>query len=247
MTAVLPWATFIICLAITAIRLPGALRGHNRSLFAIFALITLAILLSIEGPYMAIDAALGGINLTNLLLRFVLYATFLLVGVKAAKGFGSPAGVRAIRGPVGLVVLGLVAGLTVFFFVLTDTRGSTVGLTGLPFSPSLEAYAALGRLYPGYVSACLLPGIWRTVFGPGPALLRVASAVFMLGLLLLLLSQTFPLIPPALAWLRPLINYSAALSIALGLAGIGLSKVVARRREARAAKVQPQRIRGKAS
>lgn len=230
MTAVLPWATLIVCLAITVVRLPSALRGHNRSLFGIFALITLAILLSIEGPYLAIDAALGGINLTNLLLRFVLYATFLLVGVKAARGFGSPAGVRAIQGPAGLVVLGAVAGLTVLFFALTDTRGSTVGLIALPFSHSLEAYAALGRLYPGYVAACLLPGIWRTVAGSGPVLLRVASGLFMLGLVLLLASQLFPLIPPSLAWLRPLINYSAALGVALGLGGIGLSKVVDRRR-----------------
>ncbi|MCA4133836.1 hypothetical protein [Arthrobacter sp. M4] len=247
MTGVLPWATLIVCLAITMIRLPGALRGHNRSLFWIFALITFAILLSIEGPYLTIDALLGGINLTNLLLRFILYATFLLVGVKAAKGFGSPNGVRAIRGPIGLAVLAVVAGLTVFFFLLTDTRGSSVGLTGLPFSHSLEAYAALGRLYPGYVSACLLPGIWRTVVGHGPLLLRVASALFMLGLVLLVISQTFPLIPPALAWLRPLINYSAALSIALGLGGIGLSKVVSRRQNGPVPGVRTDRVRGKAS
>jgi hypothetical protein len=247
MTAVLPWATLIVCLAITVARLPSALRGHNRSLFGIFALITLAILLSIEAPYLAIDAALGSFNLTNLLLRFVLYAAFLLVGVKAAKGFGSPAGVWAIRGPVGLVVLGAVAGLTVLFFFLTDTRGSTVGLTGLQFSASLEAYGALGRLYPGYVSACLLPGIWRTIAGNGPVLLRVASGLFFLGLILLLVSQLFPLIPPSLAWLRPLINYSAALGMAIGLAGIGVSKVVAKRGRRGQARTVVNRVRDETS
>lgn len=226
----LPWATLVVCLGITLARLPGAVRGHNRSLFWIFALITLAILLSIHGPYLAIDGLLGGFNLTNLILRFVLYATFLAVGVKAAKAFGSPAGDRAIRGPAGLAVLGLVAALTVWTFIISETQGSTAGLSGLTWGPSLEAYAALGRLYPAYVAVCLIPGIWRTVTSPGPALLRIAAALLVLGFSLLVVSQLFPLIPPSLRWLMPLINYSAALSIAVGLAGIGVSKAVARRR-----------------
>ncbi|MDR6986130.1 hypothetical protein J2Y66_000593 [Paenarthrobacter nitroguajacolicus] len=235
MMAVLPWVTLVVCLAITAARIPSALRGENRVVFYIFALISLDILLSIEGPYLVIDAVLGGINVTNLLLRFLLYGTFLLMGIKIAMGFDSPSAVRAIRGSWGLAVLGITVVLTTFFFVITDTRGSTVGMTGLTWGPSMEAYAALGRFYPGYVSACLLPAIWRTVVGRYPALLRAASALLFAGLTLLLASQLFPLIPAVHLWLRSLINYSAVLATAVGLAGIWFSKAYSRRKQRLAA------------
>lgn len=235
MTAVLPWATLLVCLAITIARIPSLLRGENRVVFYIFALITLDILLSIEAPYLAIDALLGGVNVTNLILRFLLYGTFLLMGIKIAMGFASRSAERAIRGPWGLTVLGITVALTTFFFVITDTRGSTAGMTGLTWGPSMEAYAALGRFYPGYVSACLLPAIWRTIVGRYPALLRAASALLFIGLALLLVSQLFPLIPLVHLWLRSLINYSAVLATAIGLAGIWFSKAFARRKARRTA------------
>ncbi|WP_332601707.1 hypothetical protein [Arthrobacter sp. S2(2024)] len=229
MTTVLAWATLSICLILTAIRIPSAVRGENRMMFVLFALISLDILLSIEGPYVLIDGWLGNFNLGNLLLRFLLYGTFLLMGIKVARAFGSAGGERAIRGPIGLAVLGATAILTAFFFFSMDTRDSTVGLNDLDPGPALDLYAALGRFYPGYVAVCLIPGIWRSVRGSGPVLLRAASATLLLGLALLTVSQVFPLIPPTNTWLRPLINYSAALATALGLGGIWLSKTVASR------------------
>ncbi|MCZ9884298.1 hypothetical protein [Arthrobacter sp. B2a2-09] len=229
MTTVLAWATLFICLTLTAIRIPSAVRGENRMMFVLFALISLDILLSIEGPYLLIDAWLGNFNLCNLLLRFMLYGTFLLMGIKVARAFGSPGGERAIGGPIGLAVLGATAVLTAFFFFSMDTSGSTVGLNDLDPGPALDIYAALGRFYPGYVAVCLIPGMWRSVRNPGPVLLRAASATLLLGLGLLIVSQVFPLIPLSNTWLRPLINYSAALAAALGLGGIWLSKTVARR------------------
>ncbi|WP_120521738.1 hypothetical protein [Arthrobacter celericrescens] len=230
MTAALPWLTLVVCVALTAVRVPSAIRGQNRTMFFLFALLSVDILLSIREPYLALDAVLGGFNLANLLLRFLLYGSFLLLGVRTAAAFGSSAGMRAIRGPVGMAVLALVAVLTAWIFFSMDTRGSTAGLSGLPQTASLESYAALGRLYPGYVAACLLPGIWQAVRGSGPALLRLASGTLFLGFCLLLLSQGFPLVPESASWLRPAINYSAALASALGLGGIWLSKSLARRR-----------------
>lgn len=229
MTAVLPWGTLFVCLVLTAVRIPSAIRGENRMMLVLFALISLDILLSIEGPYLLVDAWLGHFNLCNLMLRFMLYGTFLLLGTKVARAFGSPGGERAIRGPLGLAVLGATAVLTASFFFSMDTRGSTVGLNGLDSGPSLDFYAALGRFYPGYVAVCLIPGMWRSVRSSGPVLLRAASATLLLGLGLLIVSQVFPLIPESNTWLRPLINYSAALASALGLGGIWLSKTVARR------------------
>jgi hypothetical protein len=232
MMDVLPWATLIVCFTITVARVPGAIRGNNRSLCLIFALITLAILLSIDAPYLAIDAVLGGYNVTNLILRFLLYAAFFIVGIKSARAFGSGLGELAVRGPVGLTVLASVSVFTVWCFLATETAGSSTGLRDLAPATSLDVYAALGRLYPAYVSVCLIPGSWRTVIARGPGTLRLAAAFLTAGLFLLVLSQGFPLIPSSLGWLLPLINYSAALLIALGLAGFGVSKALARRRPA---------------
>ncbi|OFI39185.1 hypothetical protein BIU82_15060 [Arthrobacter sp. SW1] len=229
MTAALPWLTLIVCVAMTAVRIPSAIRGRNRTMFFLFALLSADILLSIKEPYLAIDAVLGGFNLANLLLRFMLYGTFLLLGVKTAAAFGSEAGLRAIRGPVGLAVLGLVAALTAWIFFTMDTRGSSVGLSGLHQNAALESYAALGRFYPGYVAVCLLPGIWKAVRSSAPTLLRIASATLFTGLVLLVLTQGFPLLPDGASWLRPVLNYSAALASALGMGGIWLSKSLARR------------------
>lgn len=229
MIAVLQWATLFVCLTLTAVRIPSAIRGENRMMLVLFVLISLDILLSIEGPYMLIDAWLGDFNVANLLLRFLLYGTFLLMGIKVARAFASPGGERAIRGPVGLAVLGVTAVLTAFFFFSMDTSDSTVGLSELDPGPALDIYAALGRFYPGYVAACLVPGMWRSVRRSGPVLLRAASATLLLGLGLLIVSQVFPLIPASVGWLRPLINYSAALASTIGLGGIWLSKAIAHR------------------
>lgn len=231
MTAVLPWVTLVVCLAITLARVPSALRGENREVFYIFALISLSIFISIEAPYLVIDGWLGGMNIGNLILRFLLYGTFFFMGIKIATAFGSPSAVRAIRGPLGITAAAIIGALTIYFFVITDTQGSSAGMSGLKWGPSLDGYAAMGRLYPGFVAACLVPAIWRTVVSTAPVLLRVASAFLLLGLSLLLSSQLFPLIPFSEAWLRVLINYSAALFTCLGLAGIWFSKSFARRKQ----------------
>ena len=48
MIEILQWSTLATCGLIAAARVPSAIRGENRSLFYIFALMTAAILLSIE-------------------------------------------------------------------------------------------------------------------------------------------------------------------------------------------------------
>ena len=231
MTAVLPWVTLAVCLAITLARVPSALRGENREGVYSFSRISLSILISIEAPYLVLDGWLGGMNIGNLILRFLLYGTFFFMGIKIATAFGSASAVRAIRGPVGITAAAIVGALTIYFFVITDTQGSSAGMSGLKWGPSLDGYAAMGRLYPGFVAACLVPAIWRTVASTAPILLRVASGFLLLGLSLLLSSQLFPLIPFSEAWLRVLINYSAALFTCLGLAGIWFSKSFARRKQ----------------
>jgi len=105
MITILQWTTLAICGLVALARIPSAVRGENRSLFYIFALMTLAILLSIEGPYVAIDHALGGVNLTNLLLRFVSCGGIYFAGVRITKGFGAANAYRLITGRTGMLAL----------------------------------------------------------------------------------------------------------------------------------------------
>ena len=103
MIEILQWSTLAVCGLIALARVPSALRGENRTLFYIFALLTLAILLSIEAPYLAIDQFLGGINITNVILRFVIFAAIFFVGVRVTKGFGADDAYRLIAGRAGKV------------------------------------------------------------------------------------------------------------------------------------------------
>ena len=65
MIATLQWGTLVICSVVLLLRVPDALRGRNRTVFCILSLATLCSLLSVTGPYEAIDAVLGGWNLTT--------------------------------------------------------------------------------------------------------------------------------------------------------------------------------------
>ena len=91
MIAILQWTTLAVCSLAAIARIPSALRGENRSLFFVYAFMTVAILLSIEAPYLAVDSVLGGTNLANLLLRFIIFGTGFALGLRIARGFGADA------------------------------------------------------------------------------------------------------------------------------------------------------------
>ena len=48
MIAILQWTTLAVCALVAIARIPSALRGENRSLFFVYAFMTVAILLSID-------------------------------------------------------------------------------------------------------------------------------------------------------------------------------------------------------
>ena len=97
--AILQWGTLIICSVVLLLRVPDAIRGRNRMVFGILLLATLCSLLSVPGPYQAIDLALGGWNLTHLILRFLVFTAVLLIGLRVAKGLADVRGYRLIAGP----------------------------------------------------------------------------------------------------------------------------------------------------
>jgi hypothetical protein len=234
MIPALQWSTLLICALVALLRTPSALRGENRSLFGIFALATFAVLLSIEAGYTPIDSWLGSSNYANLVLRFVIYGTVLLGGYKIARGFGSSSSVRLLLGPVGLAALAVIALATVVPFLMANTAGTSVGMAALPDQSEhnrqlIQLYTAAGRLYPGFVAACLLPATVRAMRSALPGLVRTGAAFLSLGAAAMILMVFGELLPRAVIFLQYFISSAAVLGFVVGLALIWLGKVVARR------------------
>ena len=238
MIAILQWTTLAVCALVAIARIPSALRGENRSVFGVFLLSTVAILLSIDASYMTIDAWLGSANYTNLILRFVVYGTVLLAGYRIAKAFDAPKSIRLIVGPAGKAVLTVVGIATVALFLLADTAGSATGLTGLPSrSPEnatlIEWYAAAGRLYPAFVAACVLPATYLAISRRLPFAIRIGALLLTVAFAAMAFGTFFPLIPREVGYLKFIINYTSVLCLVLGLALVWISSLMAKKQAAR--------------
>lgn len=235
MIEMLQWTTLIASGAAALSRIPNLVRRKNQSIFHALALLTLAILLSIRGPYLAIDTLLGGINVANLLLRFIIFGAIFFLALRIAAGFGDSRGIQLIRGRAGMLALGVISAVLVACFVLMDTAGSAVGMTGLESRSGqnaalLQYYAAAGRAYPAFVCLAILPGMLRAVRRPLPALLRASAALLAVGSIAVPLTLLFPVIPPPLGFLRFVVNYTAILCFVVGLALIWVASGRAGRR-----------------
>ena len=234
MIAILQWTTFAVCAIVAILRVPSALRGENRSLFGVFLLLTVAILLGIDASYEAIDSWLGSQNYTNLILRFVVYGTVLLAGYRIAKAFDARRSIRLIVGPVGWGVLAVIGIATVLLFLLADTAGTVTGLRDLPArSPQnaalIESYAAAGRLYPSYVAACILPATFLAISQRLPRAIRIGALLLTVAFAGMAFGTFFPLIPSEVGYVETIINFSSILCLALGLASVWISRLRAKR------------------
>jgi hypothetical protein len=235
MIEILQWTTLIASGAATLSRIPNLVRRKNRSIFYALALLTLAILLSIDGPYLAIDALLGNANVANLLLRFIIFGAIFFLALRIAAGFGDSRGIQLIRGRTGMLALGLICAVLVVCFFLMDTSGSSAGLVDVAAKNQqnallVEYYGAAGRAYPAYVCLAILPGMLRAIRSPLPALLRMSAALLAVGSIAIPLSLLFPLVPPELGFLRFVVNYTAILCFVVGLALIWVASGRAGRR-----------------
>ena len=235
MIAALQWTTLAVCALVAIARIPSALRGENRSIFGVFVLATFAVLLSIDVSYLTVDAWLGSGNYTNLILRFVVYGTVLLAGYRIAKAFDAPRSIRLIVGPAGKAVFAVVGVATVALFLLADTAGSATGLTGLssrsPENAALIAwYSAAGRLYPAFVAACILPATCLAIGRRLPWAVRLGALLLTAAFAALALGSFYPLIPREAGYLKAIINYTSVLCLALGLALVWISSLLAKRK-----------------
>ncbi len=234
MIAVLQWTTLAVCGGLAAARIPSALRGDNGSLFGIYALMTLAVLLSIDGPYLAIDQALGGLNIANLALRILIFGTIFFLGIRIARGFGADDALRRLTGPAGIAVAAAASLAVIVVFVMMDTAGSSAGMVGVFHKDArnaalVEYYGAAGRLYPAYVILTLFPAMLRAFRSRLSLLMRTSAAFLAAAAVPITLSLLSPVIPPSLGFLRFLFNYSAILFLLTALALIWISKSRAKR------------------
>jgi len=230
MIEILQWSTLAACGLVAVARIPSAFKGKNKTLFYIFALMTIAVLLSIEAPYVAIDQALGGINIANLILRLVIFAAIFFVGVRITRGFGATDAYRWLTGRTGMAVLGLISAAVVVLFLVADTAGSSAGLTRVSLKNPrngvlVEYYGAAGRAYPAYVSLALLPAMVRACRSTFPPLVRMAAFLLAVGAAAIGLSLVFPLVPRELGSVEFVINYTAILCFVIGLALIWVARV----------------------
>lgn len=217
MSTILQWLALAACLGGTVWRLPAAVKGHNRTLFAAFALATLSVVLSIPAIYLPIDAFLGGDNFANVVLRLSLFGVFFLLALRVAAGYKSPRSLRLIRGPVGLAALcvSAVGLLTCFYF--GDFEASSTGLRGITPSPALSLYAGFAQFYLAYVSACLLPATFSAAISTRPALQRIAAGSMSLGFALVCVTIPFQLLLRNNVALMAVASFAAVLFVAIGL------------------------------
>jgi hypothetical protein len=163
------WLALGLCVLFAAMRLPEAIRGRGRGIFAVLVLLCVAVALSLPPVYLAVDGLLGGANIANLIIRFSLYAIMLLLGIRGAAAFGSGRALRFIRGPVGMAALAVTVVATVILFMLSDLPTSSTGLRAYADQTTVHWYAHLGRLYPAYIAGCLI--------GPATAQVRDSATL----------------------------------------------------------------------
>lgn len=233
--AVVQWGALALCAVGAVIRVPGLRNGQGRTVFAALVLLTAAVALSLSPIYELVDAALGGVNVANLLLRFILYAVFVLLGVRMAAAFGSVLGKRLIIGPFGVAILALTVLATLYFFIASELPTSSRSLYAFGDQDTVQQYSAVGRLYPGYVSACLvLPAVASVLDARSRAIHRVACAFLASGFGLVVVFVLLRLTSIDLRQWDIVLPFTAIVLTVVGLCLIRIGRTMIRRRERRA-------------
>ena len=228
----LQWAAFGISAFFGLLRLPGAIRGENRGICAALILLSCAMALSIPFFYLSVDSLLGGVNVANLLLRYILFTVLLILGLKAASAFESPRARWLIGGPVGVCVLAATVVLVAVLFLLSDLPESSTALKAYWNQETVHAYGDSAGLYQVYVGSCLVPALFSCAVDTRRTNdIRTSAGLMALGLSAVVLHSLLSLRVLALhlgMWDR-LLPYSAVILVTLGLALLWNSQRIAKR------------------
>lgn len=230
--ATLEWATLVVCCAALLLRLPDAVKGRNRTLFGILLLATLCSMLAVSELYEAIDAVLGGRHVTSLILRYLVFATVLLVGLRVTRGLAATREYALIGGVPGRWALALCCLAVTVAFLMMDSTGVPEGLRTVPGTGERNAvlapyYTAAGRSYPAFVSLILVAPLLAAVKSRQPRLVRLGALLVLLGAVFAVLSFPVSLAPASWAGGLRFVNYAAVLGYVGGLAAFWFSGLIA--------------------
>jgi hypothetical protein len=213
------------------LRVPDAVRGRNRTVFGILLLATLCSLLAVSQLYAAIDGALGGRHVTSLILRYLVFATVLLVGLRITRGLAAAGAYGLIAGAAGRWALALCCLAVLATFLLMDATGESPGPQVPTGSGGTNAslapyYTAAGRTYPAFVSLILVPALLAAARSRQPRMVRAGALLVLLGALFAILSLPVALAPAAWAGALRFVNYAAVLGYVVGLAVFWFSGLI---------------------
>jgi hypothetical protein len=229
----LQWAALGAALFFALLRVPTAIRGDNRGMFYALIFLSAAMALSIPYFYLPVDSLLGGVNAANLLLRYLLFAVLLILGLKAAVAFQAQLAARLIGGPVGMIVLAACAVSVAVLYVLSDLPESSTALAAYWDQDTVHAYGDSARLYQIYVGACLVPSLVGSAAASRlPADIRVSAALLALGLAASVIHSALSLaaINPNIGVWDTVLPYSAVIVVSLGLGIMWNARRIAKRR-----------------
>ena len=240
MIEALQWLVLGVCVVCALWRLPAAAKGRNVGLFWVFMLLTAAVALSLPAIYLPVDAALGGRNFANLVIRFAVYGVFFILAAKVAAAYQSPRSLRLVRGPIGVWALILVCVATVIPFLLSDLPVSRTGLDGYGAQPSVSVYVAAGRLYPAYAAACLIRPAAHAARTAVQGMQRAAAALICCSFSMVVLATVLQLAilrmhAPAVDVVLDAVTYGSIVFLAVGLALVWVAQRAHRRRTSEAA------------
>ena len=230
MMATLEWATLLVCCTALLLRVPDAVKGRNRTVFGILLLATLCSVLAVSAVYVAIDGALGGRHVTSLILRYLVFATVLLVGLRITRGLAAARGYALIAGTTGRWALALCSVAVLAAFLLMDTAGAPAGLPAPSAGSNADVapyFTAAGRTYPAFVSLILLPPLLAAARSRQPRLVRAGALLVLLGAVFAILSLPVSLAPAAWAGGLRFVNYAAVLGYVGGLVLFWFSGLIA--------------------
>lgn len=221
----------LLCVVFAALRLPDALNGKGRRIFAVLVLFTIAVSLSVEPIYLYVDGLLGGVNVANLIVRLSLYAIVFLLGVRCAAAFRSQRARWLIEGPLGITALAIAVISTVVLFTVTEHPHSSTGLAAYAHEATIICYHHIGRLYPAYVAACLLIPTLTEARNPASRRLhRLASGLLFTGFLMVLLFALVNLVGLNLGVFSSVLAYGSIVLVTTGLTMIWMSRRRSERR-----------------
>lgn len=233
MILVLQFLALGVCFVSTAVRTPAAWRGQGLPVWTCFALMTVAVALSIGPIYDVVDGVLGHAHVANVILRMALFIVFCTLGKALTQAFDSMHVEWLVSGRPGLWALGFSMGLTIAAFILGGGAGGDMNST----TPAGLVYGMTWRFYLAYVAMCLLRMLLPVAFDPRRSDLYRWAAILQAAGFVLVFVMPFSMSAVLLGGgEETAVKLISQLSILFVAAGLGLVWLAARRHRAAAAR-----------